>query len=236
MTIAPFWETEEHIRPVWKLYWNRGSGASLDFKGNEFPLKKDELTLISPLTHYIPHCPETIEHFYIHFRLPDRFARLPRGIWSIGRAPWSWEELVIPALEQSDNYTVQMRIFSLVGYALSLLPSTLFEEEQHSPLEQVFHWLERHIAEDCGNKRLSAVSGYSADTLTRHFRKETGMSPQAYIRQLRISKAAVLLRQTTLGIDEIAEACGFYDRAHFHKAFKSRTTHTPVDFRKAGQT
>ncbi|NJM15906.1 MAG: helix-turn-helix domain-containing protein [Bacteroidales bacterium] len=72
----------------------------------------------------------------------------------------------------------------------------------------------------------------AANSFTRYFKRQLNISPQAYIRKLRLDKACELLDHTLMSIEEISEAAGFSDRFHFSKAFKKLKGITPVEYRK----
>lgn len=60
----------------------------------------------------------------------------------------------------------------------------------------------------------------------------------AYIRRRRLDCAAALLRhpgRRDMTIAAVAHACGFYDHAHFSRAFRAATGMTPSQWRRAGE-
>lgn len=79
---------------------------------------------------------------------------------------------------------------------------------------------------------LAAEAGLSPFHLIRVFRKATGLTPSAWLADRRIHEACRLLRQGGTATD-VAQACGFFDQAHFTRSFKSRLGVTPGDFRLA---
>jgi AraC-like DNA-binding protein len=80
-----------------------------------------------------------------------------------------------------------------------------------------------HLADQCRVSR---------ERLHRVIRRWTGMSPSAYLRALRLSKAR---EQLCAGapLAEIAQACGFADQAHFTRSFRQSFGYTPGDWLSA---
>lgn len=71
----------------------------------------------------------------------------------------------------------------------------------------------------------------SSQTLGRRLAAE-GTDYKTVSRQVREKKARELLKTTDLSIEEIAGKLGYSDTANFHRAFKSWTGQTPLDFRR----
>ncbi len=119
--------------------------------------------------------------------------------------------------------------------ALSLLPeSTWASAAIGDPIVyQCCDWIDFHFAADCANPVLSRAVGVSVNTLLRRFRAARGCSPQEYVRERRLMRAAIKLETGDNSIEEIAEACGFQDRAHFSRSFKARFDMGPAQYRKA---
>lgn len=70
----------------------------------------------------------------------------------------------------------------------------------------------------------------SGSQLARLFRSQMGVSPAAFLRQLRTDKMAELLSTTRLSIGEIALAVGLGDLAVASRAFKQRYGVAPRDY------
>lgn len=90
---------------------------------------------------------------------------------------------------------------------------------------------DRH-AEDLSLDDLAAEAGVSRDHLIRAFRRETRMTPHAYLVNLRAQAAR---RRLMAGESpaEVAVATGFYDQAHLTRAFKARFGVAPGAYRDA---
>jgi AraC-like DNA-binding protein len=83
---------------------------------------------------------------------------------------------------------------------------------------------------------LATRAGLSASQLQREFRRLFNITVGDYILWLRLLMARRRLRSTTDTIGRIAAECGFYDQAHFTRAFKKRTGQTPLAYRRACRT
>jgi AraC-like DNA-binding protein len=66
---------------------------------------------------------------------------------------------------------------------------------------------------------LAAMTGLSQFALLRAFRRETGMPPHAYLNQLRVRRARLLL-DDGLAPADVAAQTGFADQAHLTRHFK----------------
>jgi len=67
---------------------------------------------------------------------------------------------------------------------------------------------------------------------SRIFRHATGTSFLAYLRNVRVEHAKMLLRTTNLPTAQIAINCGFQSPHHLIRSFKKVTGHTPGDYRR----
>lgn len=72
---------------------------------------------------------------------------------------------------------------------------------------------------------------YSYAHLCRLFRMEYGISPLKYVHALRIDRAKLLLRDTTLNVSEIAAKIGFRDLSYFCQLFRKMTGYAPSTYR-----
>jgi len=81
-------------------------------------------------------------------------------------------------------------------------------------------------------KQLADIACLSVGHFCRIFKKLTGRSAIDYITQLRVEKAALLLRQGEYNIKEIAFATGFNDSNYFTRVFKKYKNTAPSEFKK----
>lgn len=83
--------------------------------------------------------------------------------------------------------------------------------------------------------RLAAVAtecGMSAFQLIRVFHRVLGVTPYAYLVQLRVNRARDLLHQG-VNVSEVAYSCGFSDQSHLTRVFKKAVGVPPGTYRRA---
>lgn len=71
--------------------------------------------------------------------------------------------------------------------------------------------------------------------LQRTFKRLAGITPAAYIQQIRIREAGKLLVSTDLPVIDIAGQVGFINAAHFATRFQAITGLTPTQYRGANR-
>ena len=79
---------------------------------------------------------------------------------------------------------------------------------------------------------LAAMAGSSVYHHIRCFRTQFGVPPHRYLNNLRLERAATLLRFTSLQVGEIAFRVGMPDLAHFGKRFRRFAGHSPSGYRR----
>lgn len=100
-------------------------------------------------------------------------------------------------------------------------------------LKQTIEHVHDCLGEDISLTNLSEQINLSAFHFARLFKNSLGLSPHQYILQNRVERAKKLIAvaaQTNL--TDIGIQVGFYDQAHFTKAFKRVVGVTPKGFRK----
>ena len=95
----------------------------------------------------------------------------------------------------------------------------------------VIYYLQSYYNQKITVEKLSQVFCTNRTTLLSDFKKNTGLSINQYIVELRMKIAATLLRDTELTINEICERTGFSDASYFSKSFKKELKYTPSEYR-----
>lgn len=92
-------------------------------------------------------------------------------------------------------------------------------------------YLDSHYAEDVSLAGLSRLVNLSPFHLLRTFRNIVGLTPHAYVTQVRVAQAKRLLLVGGLPLTQVALDTGFGDQSHFTKRFKQIVGVTPGQYR-----
>ncbi len=98
-------------------------------------------------------------------------------------------------------------------------------------VKQTMNYLCQHLRATISTPMLAEQCGLSTSRLTYHFRHETGLSPQQFLEQQRLNRAAQLLELTSRPVQDIAEEVGFNNPFYFSLRFKARTGLSPSNYR-----
>ena len=99
-------------------------------------------------------------------------------------------------------------------------------------LNKVINYMDKHYSEKVTITDLQKVANMSERNLFRHFRNVFSVSPNEYLRHIRVQHAVELLLNTDKQISRIALECGFCDSNHFAKVFNKMVKTTPKKFRQ----
>lgn len=100
-------------------------------------------------------------------------------------------------------------------------------------LVQVLEYMEKNIIEGLSVEKVSIISGYSKWHLQRLFKHYFGITLGTYIRNRKLSRSAVLLKQHQGNILDVALASGFASQQCYTRAFKRFFGETPNSFRNS---
>ena len=119
----------------------------------------------------------------------------------------------------------------LYGF-FSLLVTSRSGESGSRMLDVALDFIRKNYSYSLSVEGLAARCGVDRSQLFRVFKRYLGLSPQQYIIQYRLERAADLLRSTDLSVTQIQYSCGFGDLSHFSRLFKSRYGISPAAYQR----
>lgn len=162
----------------------------------------------------------------------DELKGIKSGAEAYLRKPFSPSLLVAKIsrlLEQRDKLKVTYAK-EIVGNVA--IPNVLTNEADRRLREQMEAWMNAHISDTQVTAESFASSmGLGRSVFFKKMKQLFGMTPNDYIRNVRMKEAAELLLTTNLTAAEIAYKTGFEDQYYFSKSFKKYYGQPPSQYR-----
>ena len=109
------------------------------------------------------------------------------------------------------------------------------ENDTDARMRQMMQYIINHIHDEISLSDLANEMFVSTSTLSRIFKKNTGMYFADYVMRLRVRTSLGLLRTSEQNLTQIAMNCGFSTSAAFNRSFKKVTGMMPSEYRKQYQ-
>ena len=111
-------------------------------------------------------------------------------------------------------------------------PRTIHVGRAARVVETARAYLHAHFADNVQLSLLASICDVSPFHLIRLFRRQFGLPPHAYLKQVRLGHALGLLRHGAL-VSHVAYSCGFSDQSHLTRSFKCTFGVTPGAYQRA---
>ncbi len=102
-------------------------------------------------------------------------------------------------------------------------------------IHEALIFIEHNFQNDISVEDIADVCGLNRTYFGKIFKKAIGKSPQEFLLNYRMLKAAELLKLTRLSISDISNAVGYANPLHFSRAFKSIYGIPPREWRNQNQ-
>ena len=115
--------------------------------------------------------------------------------------------------------------------ALAISSSPVKQNSANQNISAILYYIQQHY-DTITMKKLASLFHYSERHLGRILREYTNCSFKDLIHQLRLRKAAEMLKNTELPVTDIITDIGYTDYGFFYRLFKSEYHLTPAEYRK----
>jgi transcriptional regulator GlxA family with amidase domain len=153
-------------------------------------------------------------------------------------ASTSWHDMVLHLIARYAGAAAAQEVargFALQFHQDGLTPYIVFEgktDHGDGDIQSAQQWLSDHFSIASPVEEMIKQSGLAERTFKRRFTKATGVTPIAYVQQLRIEDAKRRLECSTDSVDEISWQVGYEDAAFFRRLFKRTTGLPPGAYRR----
>lgn len=171
--------------------------------------------------------------------LADAFYEDDRKVLSTGEPLYNKIELV-PASDGSLDWLCTTKV-PLLGHAgevvgLAGIARVIYDSDsvyaEHPEMHRIVDCVRANYRTKLSVAEMAKVGGISVSTQERLFKKTFGLTPLMYLRKTRLNAACKLLRDSDLGIEDIAVECGFNDQTNMTRAFRLELKITPLRYRR----
>jgi len=112
----------------------------------------------------------------------------------------------------------------------------LRENKYSARVQSTLYYLRHYYSKPINLSDISADLNVSKNRLISSFKKEVGITPNAYLTKIRMQNAAQLLISGNMLISDISNLVGISDSNYFVKLFKKEFGVTPTEYRKRHTT
>ena len=121
------------------------------------------------------------------------------------------------------------------NYQLNQKSMEAYETENDARMREIMQYVLANLDQEISLNELAEQMFVSTSTLSRIFKKNTGVYFADYVMQLRIKTALGLLKYSEQNMTQIAMTAGFSNSASFNRAFRKVMGETPSEYREKYQ-
>lgn len=137
-----------------------------------------------------------------------------------------------------DEFLPEPRIY-LRGLIASVISKYFVNKTQGNHESQLPHWftalcdqMKKPENFSGGIEKMSQLSGKSYGYIGNCFRNYLGISPTAYINNIRLEYASKMLKSSNLSIADICDEAGYNNLGYFYRNFKKKYGVSPSKYRE----
>lgn len=210
-----YYRRAEHVAPAGHIVViNPGevhTGQAATKKGWTYRMLYPEIALVQRAMRELTGRPNDVPHF------PQPVIRDDDIVGHIRCLHLTLENPATNSLERESQFV--STLVQLISRHAEPVPKVPSAGGERQAIRRVRDYLETHYAENVLLEQLAAIANLSPFHFLRAFRAETGLPPHAYLNQVRIERAKVLLTQGWPAV-QVAIETGFTDQSHLTKRFK----------------
>ncbi|WP_294612148.1 helix-turn-helix domain-containing protein [uncultured Gilliamella sp.] len=139
-------------------------------------------------------------------------------------------------IDQLFNLKNPLEYREYLFFKLITIISQAHGQAQKNNTRYKLHLLLNHLQENCFEEydwnNIAQRFHLTLRTMFRHIKEATGLTPENYIKRLRLLSARNKIRESDMTITEISLLCGFINSTHFSTLYKKAFGVTPREERR----
>jgi AraC-like DNA-binding protein len=236
--VEDLWKNRLEYGWYWRLYYVDAPGTGVKTGDKEIEFKPGSYYLIPPHIEFTTWQKSSPQQFYIHFEAPRRFNHVTENIYRFEMTDQfkSMIAMIAPELRPGITFTTpagSLLCISLCAQALAKIPGDhLIGKPENPVIKKIISGMHSNPEENFHIIQFAKENRKAIPTIYEDFEVQTGTTTYWYFSFLRVQKAASLLANSNMKIDDIAKSIGITCREHFNRKFKEITGLSPLIYRK----
>ena len=183
-------------------------------------------------------CPDTLSHLFFHIKLCDFDGRdLLRCLEKPVILPAEGEEtgMFLNCVKKgnlSDGLEIRQKILFLVLQMVKKEGALLKIADLSPCVETAIRYINKKLSMTLSVDEIASVAFVSRSALSKHFKRELGMSVHEYITDRIMFETGQLLTKGNMSVLAISEKYGFSDQFYFSRCFRKKFGISPREYRK----
>lgn len=233
-----------HRHAFFQYLYVKSGGGRIRIGDSSYELLREHIYIINPeSTHEIESGEDGLITYEIKF--DTSCEELKRAILELPPAlslPTNETEAIFGAifnemrnLHPYQNEMLKIKFHELLFHILRQNDFSKKSEQKNVDFSEKFaeilFYMDQHIAENISLATLAKIAHSEKIYFLKQFKKEMGITPMDYLRNLRISEAKKLLEHSDMNITQISTAVGFASIHHFSSVFTKIAGITPSEYK-----
>lgn len=243
---------EEHLETAMKVLFVLDGTLRIHYQDADYDLHKEDILLLNPgivwdsaaVSDSVLYAEASYESSYLAATLKSSFIMFYCN--SVVDSSHSYQDLRDLFYQLTAEYTARTRRSDLLMDCLLLgILDTLVEHYQVDPqapgdaesetdyrMREIMQYIIANLDKEINLTDLADSMYVSTSTLSRIFRKSTGVYFADYVMQMRVRLSLTLLSGSEQNLTQVALSCGFANSATFSRAFRKYMDMTPTEYRE----
>ncbi|MBR3932733.1 MAG: helix-turn-helix domain-containing protein [Clostridia bacterium] len=222
------------------LYATDGEAVIKQLDGDDIVMKKGNWYLIPAGCSFEYWCDDIIKHFYFRFKLCDfngiDLLHHCDGIKVLEHQEdlSFWDE----NLEKGDIFgglSIRTVIYDRLLKIIKENNINIQANKLSPYVEKAVQYISQNLSVQLTADKIAKQLYISKTTLNNCFKRELSMSIHAYINNLVLSEAMMLLMDTNMSVFAISKKFGFCDQFYFTRIFTKKFGVSPLQYRKSNE-
>ena len=237
--VSTTWRGEVQSPLYSRLYYIASGEAEITTsKGEKTVFKKGNWYLLPAGCSFRYECADRLEHYYFHLKLcdydtTDLLRKCEKPLCTNKhQQEFNFIKECVESKDTLDALYLNMSALSILLTFIKENNVDIKTDNYSACIMAAIKYIKDNLSVKLTISEISDKVFVSKSTLTKHFKKELGMSVNEYIYDLIMSKAENMLTTSDDSIQSISEKFGFYDQFYFSKRFCEKFGQPPKRYRK----